>query len=269
MRRSARDPETGEKDTAMYDETTMQPQPQPQPQPQAPDHPAYAAPESQRSSKAPLFLAFGAAGVVVLLALVAGVFLFSRSSSKVDFTATGAKGTVPAVPTSVATGDPVDAGTDAAATSQDAPATVGAPAPVAPVTPAPAANNGGAKPTGGNTGGQPSAPKGPAPVVTSFNTNGSVDCHNGNQQTFSYDWTTTNATSVTVAMDGATIQTVGPNGNGSLPFNCSSAHTYTLTAHGQNGQTASKSVTLQPRNVQKPPTNDDDTTTNSIPVIKK
>jgi hypothetical protein len=255
----------------MHDQTTLPPH-----APAA--YQAYgapAAPAERRKSKAGLFLAIGAAGVVVIAVLVAGLFVVGRSSQKVDFTATGTKSPAgSAVPTSVAPGDAVDSTVDAAASSEDAPATVATPtAPAAPVAPAPVANNGGAKPTGGGNGGQPSAPKGPAPVITSFNTNGTVDCHNGNQQTFSFDWTTTNATSVSVTMDGAPIQTVGPNGNGSLPFNCSSAHTYTLTAHGQNGQTASKSQTLQPRNVQKPPTNDDDdATTNSIPakpIIKK
>jgi hypothetical protein len=36
----------------------------------------------------------------------------------------------------------------------------------------------------------------------------------------------------------------------SLPFNCSSAHTFMLTAYGSGGKTATRSITLQPRNVQ-------------------
>ena len=47
-------------------------------------------------------------------------------------------------------------------------------------------------------------------------------------------------------------QTYGPSADASLPFNCSSAHTFVLTAHGQNGKTVTKAITLQPRNVQPP-----------------
>ncbi len=44
--------------------------------------------------------------------------------------------------------------------------------------------------------------------------------------------------------------TYGPSGSTSLPFNCSSSHTFLLTAYGSDGQTATQSVTLDPRNVQ-------------------
>lgn len=39
------------------------------------------------------------------------------------------------------------------------------------------------------------------------------------------------------------------NGETSPPFNCSTAHTFVLTAHGPGGS-VSHSITLQPHNVQ-------------------
>ena len=57
----------------------------------------------------------------------------------------------------------------------------------------------------------------------------------------------------------ATIIPDGPNANDSLPFNCSSQHSFKLTAIGADGRTATKTITLQPRNVQPPqaPSSDD------------
>ena len=103
---------------------------------------------------------------------------------------------------------------------------------------------GGGQSSSGQTGG---APTGPTPTIVSFTTPENIDCHNGNQQNFTASWETTNATRVSITSGGDSLP---PTGSTSLPFDCSSAHTFTLTAYGSGGQTASQSVTLQPRNVQ-------------------
>ena len=120
---------------------------------------------------------------------------------------------------------------------------------------------------GGNGGGAPKppappAPKpptSPAPAVTSVNAPSSIDCHNGNSQGFSISWTSANATKTTLAVDGPGIYaTYGPSGSQQLTFDCHSAHTYTIVAFSADGRTASKTITLQPRNVQPPSTPDQD-----------
>jgi hypothetical protein len=104
----------------------------------------------------------------------------------------------------------------------------------------------------------PSAPSAPAPVITSFQTPENIDCHNGDFQTFSASWTTTNATKTMISIDGpGGYKTYGPNDSDSLPFSCSSAHTFLLTAYGHDGSTVTRSITLQPRNVQAPSTDED------------
>ena len=111
--------------------------------------------------------------------------------------------------------------------------------------------------SGGNSGGGGSNTT-PAPTITGFTTPENIDCHNGNLQNFTLSWTTQNATKVTISIDGPGIyDTYGPNGDASLPFNCSSSHTFLLTAYSADGRTATKQVTLQPRNVQTPDPGDD------------
>ncbi len=100
-------------------------------------------------------------------------------------------------------------------------------------------------------------------MISSFTTPDNIDCHNGNLQNFTASWTTQNATKVTISIDGPGVYaTYGPNDSTSLPFNCSSSHTFLLTAYSAGGQTATKSITLQPRNVQ---TNSGDDTTTTQP----
>ena len=94
-------------------------------------------------------------------------------------------------------------------------------------------------------------PTGPAPTIVSFTGtgDGTVDCHNGNQQTFSDHWQTTDAVRVAITGGGSNLP---PSGDGSLPFSCLTApHTYTLTAYGSGGRTATKSITLTAVNVQQ------------------
>jgi hypothetical protein len=111
-------------------------------------------------------------------------------------------------------------------------------------------NNG--TPAGGTSGGGSGVSSNTtAPTIQSFTTPENIDCHNGNLQTFTASWATQGATKVTISIDGPGIyDTYGPNGSTSLPFNCSSSHTFLLTAYSADGKTATKSVTLQPRNVQ-------------------
>jgi len=115
--------------------------------------------------------------------------------------------------------------------------------------------------TGGQSSGTPTTvhPTAPAPVILTFVTPENIDCHNGNFQTFSASWTTKNAVKTTISIDGPGIYKTYPaNADESLPFNCSSPHTFLLTAFGSDGATVSRSITLQPRNVQTPSSGDDD-----------
>ena len=105
------------------------------------------------------------------------------------------------------------------------------------------------------------APSGPAPVIATFVTPDNIDCHNGNSQNFSASWTTTNAVKTTISIDGPGIyKTYGADGSDSLPFNCSSSHSFLLTAYAQDGRSVTKTITLQPRNVQTTTTNPTPTT---------
>jgi hypothetical protein len=128
---------------------------------------------------------------------------------------------------------------------------------------APVTNGGGSGGGGNSNGGQSSGggggPTGPQPTIASFTTlsgNQDVDCHNGNSQNFSATWDTTDA--VRVAISGGDSN-LPPDGETSLPFECLSApHTYTLTAYGSGGKTATRSLTLPARNVQPPDSGDQD-----------
>ena len=103
------------------------------------------------------------------------------------------------------------------------------------------------------------APSAPAPVIASFTTPDNIDCHNGNFQMFSASWTTQNAVKTTISIDGPGIyKTYGPNDSDSLPFNCSSSHSFLLTAFGADGHSVSRTITLQPRNVQTQGSGDPD-----------
>lgn len=135
-------------------------------------------------------------------------------------------------------------------------------APVSTPTGGPVANP---NPSGGSGSGSngvptpPPAPSSPAPAITSFETPGDIDCHNGDSQMFTASWSTTNAVKVTISIDGPGIyKTYGPTGSDSLPFSCSSSHTFLLTAYGHDGSTVTRSITLQPRNVQMPDSGDQD-----------
>lgn len=136
--------------------------------------------------------------------------------------------------------------------------------PEVPVTTAPALPTSPAPKSGGTGGGAPQPtnppappapqpPAAPKPAITSFTTPETIDCHNGNFQEFTASWTTTNATKVSISIDGPGVYKYYPaNGSDSLPFTCTSAHSFMLTAYGADGSTVSTTITLQPRNVQLP-----------------
>jgi len=119
--------------------------------------------------------------------------------------------------------------------------------------------DGGGSGGSGGSGGGGGGPTGPQPSVVSFATlsgNDDVDCHNGNQQNFSVVWDTTDAVRVAITSGGDNLP---PDGEGSLGFDCLSApHTYTLTAYGSGGRTATSSLTLPARNVQPQQQEDED-----------
>lgn len=122
-------------------------------------------------------------------------------------------------------------------------------------------SSGGGSSSGGSSGGG-GQPTGGGPTINSFDTPESIDCHNDNFQMFTASWSTTDAVNVTISIDGAGVyNTYDANGEASLPFNCSSSHTFLLTAHGEGGQTSTRSVTLEPRNVQSQTPEPDETTT--------
>lgn len=108
----------------------------------------------------------------------------------------------------------------------------------------------GTNPNGGSMGSGASSTS--QPTITSFTTPDDIDCHNGNLQEFTLTWATERASKVTISIDGPGIyDTYGPSGSASLPFNCSTPHSFLLTAYAADGTTtATKSVTLQPRNAQ-------------------
>lgn len=121
-------------------------------------------------------------------------------------------------------------------------------------------SGGGGSSGGGGTSGGGGA-TGPTPTIVSFTgtEDGTVDCHNGNQQNFSAHWQTTDAVRVAISEGGNDLS---PSGEGSLPFNClNGPRSYTLTAYGSGGRTATESITLTPRNVQQPSGDDDSTDT--------
>jgi hypothetical protein len=142
------------------------------------------------------------------------------------------------------TGDAISA-TTVAASDTSAPASGG--------SSSGGSSSGGSSSNGGSAGGGGGGSSAPAPVINSFATPESIDCHNGMFQEFTASWSTTNATRVTISIDGPGIYAeYGPSGETSLPFNCNSSHTFLLTAYNQDGTKATKQITLQPRNVQGP-----------------
>jgi hypothetical protein len=127
-------------------------------------------------------------------------------------------------------------------------------APDAPLS-GPSGSSEGQSSGGSGGGGQPTAP---TPVIDSFVTPESIDCHNGDFQQFSASWTTTHASTVTISIDGPGIYAEYPaDGETSLPFSCSSSHSFLLTAHGDGG-TATRTIVLDPRNVQDESSDDED-----------
>lgn len=212
----------------------------------------YAPPVAdERSSHKGLAVIVGL--VVALLFLGGGTLGFrALASSPSSVSASPAGGTAGGAAA------PGRAGTTVApaVTTTEAPVTTTAPAsPAAPTAPAPKAPTGGGAPAPTNPPAPkaPQPPAAPKPAITSFTTPENIDCHNGNFQQFTASWTTTNATKVSISIDGPGVYKYYPaNGSDSLPFSCDTPHSFLLTAYGADGSTVSTSITLQPRNVQMP-----------------
>lgn len=211
-----------------------------------PVYPGAPAPAPKRNRRLTVLAAVVGAAVVVG---GAGAALAWPSSPKTaDVSAS-----VSAPPAEI--GDELAVEADTTATAADA---TDVPAPDADAA-KPTGSGGSAKPGGSGSGGTGNSGGGKAaaaPSIKSFSTPENIDCHNGNLQHFSAKWSTANAEKVTISIDGSGIyDTYGPNGETSLPFNCSSSHTFLLKAYSSDAKSVSKSVTLKPRNVpsQGPP----------------
>jgi hypothetical protein len=196
----------------------------------------YAEADDGRRSRTPLTIGL----VVLALALLAAAFFIQRSDDD---------GSEEASTTSTTEEEPDDDERRPTSTSTSSSTTAasgpgGAPSPGGVAPPAGGTNSG-----GGAAPSPPPAPSGPPPVITSFTTPENIDCHNGMDQMFTASWTTTNAAQATISIDGSLFGTFPASSTESLPFNCHSPHTYTLTAHGHDGQTAHQNITLHPRNV--------------------
>jgi hypothetical protein len=84
------------------------------------------------------------------------------------------------------------------------------------------------------------APKPKAVAIDSFNYAAKVDCSDPTKQalTLSTSWKTSNATKVTISIDGPGVyHTYDPVSGDSLPFGCAGPHTYLLTAYGIDAKT--------------------------------
>lgn len=94
--------------------------------------------------------------------------------------------------------------------------------------------------SGGGSGGGGSG--GTATAIASFSAPSTVNCTSATTITLS--WTTRNATSVTISIDGPGIYNTYPaNGSASVPFACDGkSHTYLLTAKGPHGTATSTRV---------------------------
>ena len=85
----------------------------------------------------------------------------------------------------------------------------------------------------------------PKPVITSFSIPKTVSCAGEIVPYISLSWTTSNASVVSLAIDGPGLYKnyQGGSGSDSVPFSCVGPHTYLLTATGPAGS-SSKSVTV-------------------------
>lgn len=93
------------------------------------------------------------------------------------------------------------------------------------------------------------APKPGAPQITAYSIspNPAVCPNAGSTVQVTLNWATTNASGVTITVDGGNTASFGANGSTQLPFNCGGPHTYTLTANGAENQTAQRAITVQPQ----------------------
>jgi len=96
-----------------------------------------------------------------------------------------------------------------------------------------------------------------APVITSYASNPAtvIQCPDSTSTLqVTLTWATTNASGVTITIDGGNTASFGPSGSAARDFNCSqAAHAYTLTAVGANNASTNRTITIQ-RQLPAPPT---------------
>jgi len=96
-----------------------------------------------------------------------------------------------------------------------------------------------------------------APVITTYSSNptGVIQCPDTTSVLqVTLTWATSNATGVTITIDGGNTASFGPNGSAARDFACNqAAHAYTLTAVGANNASTNRTITIQ-RQVPNPPT---------------
>ncbi|MBA3717484.1 MAG: hypothetical protein H0W87_04560 [Actinobacteria bacterium] len=88
------------------------------------------------------------------------------------------------------------------------------------------------------------------PEIVTFDGPSTVSCTGTETKTVSFQYETTNATTVDPEIDGQAVgaQAGYDPGSGTMnfPYVCPGPHTVTISAGGANGQTASKSATVEP-----------------------
>lgn len=88
------------------------------------------------------------------------------------------------------------------------------------------------------------------PAFTSISAPASADCPTPDSDAaISFSWTATNATKVTLSIDGPGVYRTyaGASGSETVTFPCSASHTYLFTAHGSNGTVTPRSFTIAPK----------------------
>jgi cytoskeletal protein RodZ len=101
------------------------------------------------------------------------------------------------------------------------------------------------KPTSTSSSTTSSTTKPAVPVINNFTVPATADCTLPSPVQLSVSWNASDATEVSISIDGPGVYKTYPGGSGAdaVPFSCPGPHTYLLTAKGPGG-TATKTVTV-------------------------